>query len=343
VVQWTTGITGASSVRAILDDPRYELVGLFAHGADKVGVDAGELVDRPATGVVATNDAASLFDLKPDCVVYMPRWPDLEELAAILRHGINVVTTARIVTGARYPNGKVLEEAALEGGASLYGTGGSPMHVQNVVIAASAIGREITNILIEEKIDGMMYSGTETWQAYGFGGPPNPELVKAALLDTEPDYLEMLDVLAESVGAKLDSVDLQVELATAVEDRDLGFMAIPKGTVAAFKSEFVGYVGDTAFTTFRQEWHLGTLLGGECDPPWELDGIGHDVTITGDLNINLHLDFLPPDIFDMDIGIPVALPALNAIPTVCAAQPGIVTCLNMPAVTGRAALRLLHV
>src|ERR1700712_5756913 len=71
VVQWTTGIVGASALRAILDDDRLELVGVFAHGAEKVGQDAGALAGRPYTGVVATDDVDALLGLAPDCVVYM--------------------------------------------------------------------------------------------------------------------------------------------------------------------------------------------------------------------------------------------------------------------------------
>jgi hypothetical protein len=80
VVQWTTGIVGASALRAILDDSRLELVGVFAHGAAKVGQDAGPLAGRPATGVIATDDVDALIALKPDCVVYMPHWPEVDVL-----------------------------------------------------------------------------------------------------------------------------------------------------------------------------------------------------------------------------------------------------------------------
>lgn len=41
VIQWTTGKVGKLSLRAILDDPRLELVGVDAHSPDKIGVDAG--------------------------------------------------------------------------------------------------------------------------------------------------------------------------------------------------------------------------------------------------------------------------------------------------------------
>ena len=56
VVQWSTGNVGRSSLRCIIRHPDLELVGVYVHSADKVGVDAGELCGLPATGVLATDD-----------------------------------------------------------------------------------------------------------------------------------------------------------------------------------------------------------------------------------------------------------------------------------------------
>ena len=43
VIQWTTGNIGMRSLHAIIVRSDMELVGVYAHGADKVGVDAAEL------------------------------------------------------------------------------------------------------------------------------------------------------------------------------------------------------------------------------------------------------------------------------------------------------------
>ena len=43
VIQWNTGKVGKLATRAILDDPRLQLVGVYAHSPDKVGQDAGAL------------------------------------------------------------------------------------------------------------------------------------------------------------------------------------------------------------------------------------------------------------------------------------------------------------
>ena len=66
VIQWTTGNIGRRSLHAIIGRDDMELVGVYAHGADKVGVDAAELSGWPEpTGVTATNDIDALLALKP--------------------------------------------------------------------------------------------------------------------------------------------------------------------------------------------------------------------------------------------------------------------------------------
>lgn len=54
VIQRTTGNVGRRSLHAILSRPDMEFVGVFAHGADKAGVDATELTDFPGTNAVPT-------------------------------------------------------------------------------------------------------------------------------------------------------------------------------------------------------------------------------------------------------------------------------------------------
>src|SRR5262245_6089909 len=61
VIQWATGAVGTHALRALLDDPQFELVGVYVHSPDKVGRDAGELAGLPIDiGIKATNDAEVL-------------------------------------------------------------------------------------------------------------------------------------------------------------------------------------------------------------------------------------------------------------------------------------------
>ncbi|MCX7863879.1 MAG: hypothetical protein N2423_02390, partial [Novosphingobium sp.] len=74
VIQWTTGKVGKLSMRGVLDDPRMELVGVYAWSQDKLGRDAGELCGRPdtVTGIRATNDIDALIATGADTVLYTP-------------------------------------------------------------------------------------------------------------------------------------------------------------------------------------------------------------------------------------------------------------------------------
>jgi hypothetical protein len=66
--------------------------------------------------------------------------------------------------------------------------------------------------------------------------------------------------------------------------------------------------------------------------------MGHTIEVAGMPTINVNVGFLPPPDFQattmeefMVIGhVMTAVPAVNAIPTVVAAQPGIVTYTDLP-------------
>ena len=99
VVQWTTGNVGQRSVIASVANPQLEIVGCYAWGSDKVGRDVGELCGIEPIGILATNDVEALLALRPDCVIYNPKWPDIKHMVRILESGINITATAGFITG----------------------------------------------------------------------------------------------------------------------------------------------------------------------------------------------------------------------------------------------------
>ena len=70
VVHVGTGLTGTQALRAVIDDPALELVGLKVSTADKAGVDAGRLSGGADVGIPATDDPDEIMALEPDCVLY---------------------------------------------------------------------------------------------------------------------------------------------------------------------------------------------------------------------------------------------------------------------------------
>src|ERR1700741_3398439 len=92
VAQWATGNIGAHAIKAIVEHPRMELVGLWVHSESKVGKDAGELAGLGRDlGVKATHDVETIIAARPDCVLYMPHYLDLAPRARLLESGVNIV------------------------------------------------------------------------------------------------------------------------------------------------------------------------------------------------------------------------------------------------------------
>ncbi len=98
VIQWATGAVGSAQLREVIDSPDLELVGLFVYSPAKVGVDAGALVGRPPTGVLATDDKAAILALDADLVLHaaskaFPDNTNTDDIVALLESGKNVITT----------------------------------------------------------------------------------------------------------------------------------------------------------------------------------------------------------------------------------------------------------
>src|SRR5260370_341263 len=110
-----------------------ELVGVWVHSPDKDGRDVGELAGGGAIGLTATNDAAALIALGPDCVVYAASGPERDagavpDYVRLLEAGINglATTSTSLVHPASYyaPDWRIpLESAANAGDASFYVSG----------------------------------------------------------------------------------------------------------------------------------------------------------------------------------------------------------------------------
>src|ERR1700677_5092584 len=149
VIQWTTGNIGRRSLHAIIGRPDLELVGVYAHGPDKVGVDAAELAGWPEpTGITATNDVDALLALRPDACCYNPLWPSVEELVRLLESGVNVCTSAAWITGGKQTaqDRQRILDACERGGSTIFGSGAHPGMTNLVAMALSGSWARVDEI-----------------------------------------------------------------------------------------------------------------------------------------------------------------------------------------------------
>jgi len=334
IVQWTTGNVGRQSVIAIARNPGLELVGCYAWSPDKVGRDVGELCGLDSLGVTATDDVDALLALRPDCVVYNPMWQSIDELVRILEAGVNVVTTAAFINGRRLgPDRERLVEACERGGSSLFGTGISPGWAELLSIVLAGICDRIDKITISEAAYTAGYDSPATEMPAGFGRPIDDADLPAMTAGGTAVFSEAVAMVADALGIELDDVVCEAEYAKTTTDLDLGSWQIAAGCVAGIAASWQGRVGDRTVVELNVRWKKAATL----EPDWQIED-GYVIEVQGRPTVRTKVDFLPPPDFQgqtfadfMVLGhIMTAMPAVNAIPAVVAAPPGIVSYPDLP-------------
>ncbi len=333
LVQWTTGNIGKQSVQAIAGRQDLEIVGCYAWSADKVGRDVGELCGIQPIGVTATDDVDALLALAPDCVVYNPMWPDVEEMARILEAGVNVVSTAAFITGHSLGARDRLAEACAKGGSSLFGSGINPGFAEQLAIVTAGVCDRVDKVIVRESADTTFYDSPATELPVGFARPiDDPDLLAMTEHGTAV-FGDAVRMIGDALGVEFDEVRCEAEYAQTTKDLELASWTIPAGCVAGVAANWLGRVGDRTVVDLGVRWRKGEHL----DPDWEID-MGYVIEVQGRPTIRTKLEILPPPDFEattmeefMVLGmIMTAVPVVNAIPRVVAAAPGIVTYTDLP-------------
>jgi hypothetical protein len=337
-VQWSTGNIGRRALGILLDRDDFEVVGVHAFGSDKAGCDAGVLAGRSAVGVAATSDVDALIELRPDCVNYMPRAIDYDLVTRMLRSGINVVTTGDFLTGTHHPAElPSLEEAARQGGATFLGTGFEPGFANVVAGFLTGACPRVHSVKLIETLDCTTYPVQDVWKVLGFGKPPRQRLTE---IDPQTQryglgYFETLDMIADMLGAELDSKEAFVENAVLTRDLNLGWVQYAAGTVGGQRRTYRGYRGGRPVVELAICW---TMSNDALDPQWS-DPYGFSVVIEGTPRVDATIRFGRPGEDIMTVLMDsTAVAAVNAIPFLCDAQPGVITPIDLPITGSRGAL-----
>ena len=343
VIQFSTGNVGVHSLRAIIENPTLELVGVHAASPSKVGRDAAELcgLDTP-TGVIATDDLDALVALGADAVVYTALGEErpheaLAELVAFLEAGTNVVSTSLV--WLVYPPAadawlrEPLEAACRRGGTTMYVNGIDPGFSGDMLpFAALSLSTRADRIHVQEICDYGSYDDAEfTGASMGFGGSPDelPMLYIPGVLTSV--FGGAVQMLADELGVELDEVRDRSEVWAAVEPIECTMMHVDPGEVAAVRFAVEGLVDGEAVIIVE---HVNRLTAAAApDWPYPPDGKPgvHRVVVSGHpgIEINTHVGL---GLMDHNLAGVIATGAkvVNAIPSVCAAEPGMVSLRDLP-------------
>ncbi|MDX3382265.1 dihydrodipicolinate reductase [Streptomyces niveiscabiei] len=335
VVQWATGTIGARSLRAVVDHPHMVLAGVHVHSPGKAGRDAGELCGSGPTSVRTTHRLDDVLGLGADCVLYMPRTADLDELCALLASGTNVVTTTG---GFHHPASmdpavrRRVEAACERGGTSLHDTGSSPGFITEAVpIVLASVQRRLDNLTIHEYADLSRRNSPELlFDSMGFGREPAAAFGEDRLAHIRRGFGPSLRLVADALGLPLDSVEARGRFAAAAHTTGIAAVVLRAGTVAAQRMTLTGLRGGRTLLEFNATWYCT----GDLDPAWDLRPTGWHLRVDGDAPLDIDMRFPVPleRLAAVSPGY-TAHRAVNAVPAVCAAAPGIRTAVDLPPFT----------
>ena len=149
-------------------------------------------------------------------------------------------------------------------------------------------------------------------------------------------WAPMVRLLGDALGKPVERIEINVErrpLEQSIQVANMG--DFEAGTQGAFRFEVRGYNGERALYVVE---HV-TRIDDSCAPDWPYppEGQGcHQVLISGNPRVELSVHAEDPA-EEGPAGGGNATAAnwiVNAIPGVVAAQPGVVTAADLPAITG---------
>ena len=349
VIQWSTGNVGRHALRLVANHPDLELVGLWVHGADKAGRDAGELGGFAPTGVIATNDADALLALDADCVCYtatadLRPTEAIADIARILRSGKNVVSSS-IVPLVFPPHvapemRKPLEDACAEAGVSCFTSGIDPGWANDLLpLVLTGNCEYIESVRVMEIVNYATYAQPEVlFETMGFGKAldSTPLLLIPGVLSFA--WGGVVKVIAAGLGVEIEELQEVHERQPAEKDIDLGFGVVERGTTAAMRFELKGIVGGEPKIIVEHVTRLADDLAPEWPQP--VGHSGYRVIVSGNPTYTCDVQMMGNDGDHNTAGlVGTAARLLNAIPAVCAAPPGLLSVLDLPLVTGVGLMR----
>lgn len=327
VIQWFTGEIARHQIRLLAQSPTMELVGAFVFHEEKVGLDAGELAGIEPLGVITTNDREKMLALDADVVLYNPPLERYDDIIPILASGKNVIS---IMSGwnpkknKHYPE---IEEACKKGNSSLFGTGLNPGLSYELALLASSCCSEVNSVYI--KTCEQQASLSEVFlQHFGFG-KSEQELRSTA--DTTyaifHNLMDITDLIAEKIGLPHDGRSFDVDFEPATMDY-VDKVTVKKGTMAGLLIKASTTNAGEPVATIEVRFLLGDEYVSESFLAERPKQGWIEVDVRGMPGSRIcHEVYMEDDI----IGTwSTGTRAVYAIPGVVAAQPGLLSPLDLP-------------
>ena len=321
VVQYGVGPIGSAIVRLLSVKRGVKIAGAIDIDKEKVGKDLGDVAGAPKPlGISISSDADEVLAKAKAEVVLHSTTSYLKEVSPQILKCVkaksNVISTCEELAYPFETNKKIalqLDRFAKRNGVAVLGTGVNPGFVMDTLpIALTGACQNVTRISVSRIVDA---SKRRLPLQRKIGAGLSPEEFQRLVKERKVRHVgleESIRMIASALGWKLDRVEETVEPVIAEADVQNPFLKVAKGKVAGVKQVGRGIVRSREAITLDLQMYVGAK---EPRDSVVIEGVPPiDMTIRG----GIHGD------------LATAAIAVNSIPKVLKAKPGLLTMKDLP-------------
>jgi 4-hydroxy-tetrahydrodipicolinate reductase len=325
VVQWGLGNMGKGILNMLLEKEGVEIVGAIGRTTG-VGEDLGDYLGLGRKlSIVIDNDSRRVLETsKPDVVILANNSfvkGVIDDIAQIVSYRANVITIAEEMAYPYYAEpelSKEIDEMAKRYGVSVIGTGVNPGFVLDNFIIGLTYGVRTVKSIKASRVNDLSPFGKMVMREQGVGLSKEDfeKGVKDGSVYGHVGFLQSIPMIAEALGLEFDEIVQTREPIISKVRRETKDVVVMPGMVAG--CNHIGYA-------MKDGKAVITLEHPQQIHP-ELEGIetGDYITIYGDPDIHLAIRPETPG------GIGTIAAAVNVIPQILNAKPGLVTMKDVP-------------
>lgn len=271
-------------------------------------------------------------------------------ICRILESGKNVVSTALVplvyprALGTRLASR--LEAACQTGRSSFFCTGISPGFIGDaLMLTLTSLSQKIRSMRCTQILDLEKYASRSTFRAYGFGSFPNHDTQLSDSHGTSSRryanaWGSAIKLIFDALCRPLDDLELRTEVALNRTAWQGPHGSVEPGTIGAHRWQLAGVSSGQSLVVLERIVRVHRDVAPEWpqipnDRTW-----GARIEIDGEpiIENDLYLGGIERN-GAMDACMATAQRAVNSVPLVCRANPGIQSFLTLPPVVGAYALQ----
>jgi len=327
VLQWGLGAMGSGMAKLMLEKNGLKIVAAVDSRPDYVGKDLGEVLKVGKTlGVKVTNKPEEVLKKENVDIVVIATTSWLKEqipdLRKIVSAGINCISIAEEMADAYAQNPELareLDDLAKKHEVTVLGTGVNPGFVLDLIVVALSGGNHTVERIEASRVNDLSPYGPTVMQTQGVG--TTPEAFKAGIADGSivghVGFPESIHMISDALGLGVDRIVQSREPIISKVFRETPHVKVQPGMVAGCSHTGIGYRGDKEVIRLIHPQQIHPQLEGQ--------DTGDYIHIFGKPEI--HMSIKP----EVAGGIATMGLAVNMIPHVVAATPGLKRMIDLPA------------